>query len=168
MTQDMDAEAIDAQDESGVIKALRSQIKDLEKDLKSRPDRDTLEAEFLTQQERNSAISSQLVDLGHPAGMSAIIAEKMGEGDVTRESVTATLQGLGYNLEATPETAPDPSETSESDQALAEVTSLSSQVASAAGNPPADDTMAKIAATETREELAALMAEKGLTEQHTG
>lgn len=169
MTTDNHTDTTDSSDESAVIKALRSQIKDLEKDIKARPDRETVEADIRSQLERESAIAEQLVTLGHPKGMSAIVAGKLGEGEITPEGVATALTTLGYEvkLEDTSEKSDDSSTPDEASQALADVASLSSQVSSAAQNAPTDDTARLIAEAPDREALAQVMADKGMTAQYT-
>lgn len=164
MTLDNNTEGADAQDgsmeDSPVIKALRKQIRDLENANKSAPTRESIEAEIRTELERESAISSQLIELGHPAGMSAFLKGKL-EGDVTRESVVAALEGIGYKVEV-----PDAAEGSDGAAAagqsdLARVASLSAQVASAASGASSDDIMQRINQAQTPAELQAIMAEAG-------
>lgn len=167
MTQDNDTAGVNTPDEStddsGVMKALRKQIKDLENQLKSAPSRESVEAEIRTELERVSAISEQLIALGHPAGMANILKGTLGDADVTLDSVAQALQSIGYSVEVSDGTSKSGAdEPSEEASNLARVTNLSAQVQSAAqgGNP--DDVLQKIRSAETPGELAAIMAERDL------
>lgn len=169
MTQDNDTAGVNdtsdgSTDDSGVMKALRKQIKDLENQLKSAPSRESVEAEIRTELERESAISEQLIALGHPVGMANILKGTLGDADVTLDSVAQALQSIGYSVEVPDETSKSDADESEEASNLARVTNLSAQVQSAAQGGDLDDVLQKIGQAETPAQLAAIMAEAGLTD----
>jgi hypothetical protein len=173
LTQEQHTEEMDTTDESTedspVIKALRKQVADLTKAAKSAPSRDSVEAEIREELARESAISEQLVALGHPAGMSAILKGTLGDAEVTRESVAEALQGIGYQVEVdeTAEQSDDPESSSQAAD-LAKVTGLSAQVRSAANGLDPNASLSKdIAGAKTPAELNAVMEKAGLTAKYT-
>ena len=166
MTQDNDTTGVDATDESvdsPVMKALRQQVKDLTKLVNNAPTRESIEAEIREGLARESAISEHLVALGHPAGMSAILTGQLGDAEVTRESVTEALQGIGYQVVVDDATSEPDGEAPSQQSDLAKVTSLSAQVRTAAQSGAEDDLSKKISQAQTPADLAALMAEAGLS-----
>lgn len=146
--------------DSGVVKALRAQIRDLERELKTRPAADTLEAEIRSKLAREDAAASLLIERGQPARLAKYMLQEI-EGDVDGSAVDSFLQGLG--LDAKPASV-EGSGSAEGASALAEVTSLASQVSTAAAGTPADNLFDKIAGARNQEELNALMAEAGLVQ----
>jgi hypothetical protein len=149
--------------ESGVMKALRKQIRDLEGELKSRPSRDSLEAELRSQLEREKAAASQLVEKGHPAGLAELMLQKIdSDADITEEVVDGFLKGLGYESQA-PQSE-SKSEPSEQERQLAEVTQLSRQVSVAATGEQTDDVMKRIGEAKSVSELAAIAAQGGFAQ----
>lgn len=157
----MAEEIIHNEDESGnespVMKGLRSQIRDLERELKARPAREEVEAELRAQLKREEAAAAQLIEQGHPAGLARFMLSEIGDAEVTPETVSGFLQGLGFD--AKPVSA-DGAPASQ-DQQLAEVTSLASRVSAAASGAPADSVMDRINAARSPEEVAAIMREIG-------
>jgi hypothetical protein len=168
LTQDNNTEgdvALDESTDSPVMKALRKQIKDLEKQANSAPTRESIEAEVRDELARQSAISEQLIALGHPVGMSSLLKGQLGEAEVTRESVAEALRGIGYQVEVDGASSEPEGEDSTQDHTdLANVTGLSAKVRSAAQGGDEDDLMRKIALTTNQGELNALMAEAGLVQ----
>jgi hypothetical protein len=148
--------------DSPVMKALRKQIKDLTQLVNNAPTRESIEAEIRAQLDRNSAISEQLIALGHPAGMSEVIRGQLGEGEVTLESVASALQTIGYKVEVAngPEGEDTVQDTTSSD--LANISNLSAQVRSAAGGDVRMDGVSKVNQASTQAELIELMRKDGL------
>jgi hypothetical protein len=148
--------------DSPVMKALRKQIKDLTQLVNNAPTRESIEAEIRAQLDRNSAISEQLIALGHPAGMSEVIRGQLGESDVTLESVASALQTIGYKVEVAngPEGEDTVQDTTSSD--LANISNLSAQVRSAAGGDVRMDGVSKVNQASTQAELIELMRKDGL------
>ena len=164
MTLENNTDGTDAVDESAdspVMKALRQQIKDLKDLVKAAPTRESIEAEIRAGLARESAISEQLIALGHPAGMSVVLNGKLGEAEVTRESVASALQSIGYKVEVDDAAQDEGNEPTVNQSDLANVSSLSAQVRSAAG-PDHSDLATKIANAQSQQEVAALMGEAGL------
>ena len=168
MTQEQHAATVEAEDEyqdSPVIKALRKQIRDLTKERDARPDRDTLEAELRPSWERDKAIEAELMGFGHPKAILDIVKDQLGESEVNRESVAKALEVIGYTVEltASADEAPVSDAGSVPDEMsnLAQVTSLSRQVQSAASGATSDDLSKRIAGAKSREELVAIMDEAG-------
>lgn len=178
MTDSDHTEGVDTTDESNqdseVLNTVRKRNRELEKELKSRPTREELEAEIRTELGREKALGEQLVALGHPAGMSAILKEKLKGEDITlaegqraHPKVIEALQGVGYQVEV-PDAAPESSSEPSQESDLAKVQSLSASVRSAASGADLTDSVAKkIAAAKTPAELAETMREAGLTASYT-
>jgi hypothetical protein len=169
LTQESNTEGTENLDESTVdspvIKALRRQIKDLEKAVSTAPTRESVEAEIRESLARESAISSQLVALGHPAGLSEFLKGKLGDAEVTRDSVAAALTGIGYAVDVDGASSESGVEVSAQQSDLAKVANLSAQVRSAALGGTSDDLARKISQAQSQAELNALMEEAGLTAQ---
>jgi hypothetical protein len=147
------------------MKALRKQIKDLEKLVNSAPTRESIEAEVRVELARQTAISEQLIALRHPAGLAEFLQGKLGDAEVTRESVAEALRGIGYQVEVDGASSePEGESPTEDHTDLANVTGLSAKVRSAAQGGDEDDLMRKIALTTNQGELNALMAEAGLVQ----
>ena len=158
----MTAEEIDRNDDSstedsGVIKALRIQLKELEKDLKSRPAREDLESEIRAQLKRESDAAALLTEQGQPGGLARDLLFEIGDAEITAEAVSGYLQGRGFQV------APVSSDGQEQtpDQHLAEVTSLASAVTAAASGASADSVSQRIAKAQSPAELEAIMEEIG-------
>jgi hypothetical protein len=147
------------------MKALRKQIKDLQSQVNSAPTRESIEAEIREGLARESAISEQLIALNHPAGLSEFLKGKLGDAEVTRESVAEALKGIGYQVEEADASEGDGTEQSAQASDLAKVSTLSSRVRSAAQGEPSDAAMQRIQGAESPEKLAAIMAELGLSAQ---
>ena len=150
-------------EESGVFKALRQQVKDQKKELDAAPDRTELEVEIRATLKHESAIEAELIGLGHPIGIRELVDEKLGENEVTKETVTEALIAIGYKVDET-DGATEESNKDTTKSGLAEVSNLSSAVQSAAQNKPSDDLAEKIASANTPEALAKVMAEAEQTQ----
>jgi len=148
--------------ESGVIKAMRIQIKDLEKALKAAPDAEALRAEFKAEQAKSTAVIKQLVAYGQPEGLSETIAGKV-EGDVTEESVLAALRSIGLDAVETEGSVKE----ADPNAALAEVSGLSGEVSAAANANPAVTGLQSIAEAETIDDLQAIADEGGWGTNYT-
>ena len=158
MADEIYQDADETSEDSPVIKALRSQIKDLKKELGARPARDEVEAEVRTKLNRESAIAALLIERGQPAGLAEFALTKIGDAEVTAEAVSGFLQGLGVTVEPVSAEAEDqPSQS----QQLADVTSLASRVSAAAQGASADSVMERMGKTQSKAEIEALMAEIG-------
>lgn len=170
MTQDNYTDGNDAvdqsMDDSPVMKALRKQIKDLQSQVNAAPTRESIEAEIRAGLARESAISEQLIALGHPAGMSAFLNGQLGEAEVSRESVANALQSIGYQIEVDDAAQEQEVEAQANLSDLANVSRLSAQMQSIT-QPGREDNIAKVNAAQTPEELVELMRQQGLlTSQH--
>ena len=165
MTQDNDDQATESQDESnseqdsGVIQSLREQIKELNRELKRQPSRSEIEAEVQEKLTRNFAIDSMLGTLGHPAGIRSVVAEQLGDADVTLESVTEALTAIGYTVEVGDGASSQEDEATANAADLADVSNLSARVRSAAKGATVESITDRIAKAKSREELQALAAE---------
>lgn len=170
MAQDNTTEGTETQDESTdneLIRSLREQLKEKDKQLKSAPTRESVEAEIRTELERESAISEQLVALGHPKGMSAVLKGKLKEdAEVTRDSVAEALTSIGYEVEVEGAATESESEKSVNQEGLAKVSELSAKVrTTASGDAP--DPIARLNQAATQADLVALTEELGLNKQHS-
>jgi len=165
LTQDNTTDAVDVQDtdqDNSLIRSLRSDIKDLQKELKARPDRETLAAELKDQLTRDSAIETQLIGFGHPAGILDTVKGMLGDAEVTAEAVAGALASIGYKVDVDDATSDQEEVTEPEVTDLAKVTALSAQVQSAAKGKDSRNVEARIAQTETPEEVTAIMKEAGL------
>jgi hypothetical protein len=154
-------ETTDESMDSPVIKALRKQIAELTKERSNAPTREIIEAEVRSQLARESAISEQLIALGHPAGLSEFLKGKLGDVDVTRESVASALQGIGYQVEVAGAPEEGEAEASPSND-LANVSNLSASVRSATTGDSRIDGVSKVNMVNTQAELVELMRKEGL------
>ena len=148
--------------ESGVLKAVRAELRAAVAELKTRPDEDTLRAEFKAEQAKNTAVIKQLVAYGQPEGLSETIASKV-EGDVTEESVLAALKSIGLDAVETEGGV----EEADPNAALAEVSGLSGEVSAAANANPAVTGLQSIAEAETVDDLQAIADEGGWGTNYT-
>jgi hypothetical protein len=148
-------------DDSPVIRALRQQIKDLKEQVKNVPSRESIEAEVRTKLERTSALSAQLVALGHPAGLAALLEGQLGEAEVTRESVVQLLEGIGYQVAVDDASSEEGTQPAAGLADLAKVSTLSAQVASTVKGGNQASVLQRIAEAQTPAELAAIAAQEG-------
>jgi hypothetical protein len=149
-------------DDSGVIKALRKQVNDLQKELKSRPDRDVLLSEFQVEQARNSEIVDQLISLRHPKGMLDAVKGRIdGEADITQEVVAKALTDIGYQVEVGGDGSSQVDDSTQVQAELAGVADLSAQVQSAAGSGNPASILDRINQAESQAEIAKIAAEGG-------
>ena len=168
MSQDNDTEAADEQqetnDDSSVIKTLRKELREALKELKAAPDRDTIVAEVKDGLTRDLAIESQLIGFGHPAGILETVKGKLGDADVSPETVAKALESVGYKVDVEGATSDDDSvdSGSETNVDLVKVTQLSAEVQSASKGKTTTDVTTRIAQAETNEEVNKIMAEEGL------
>jgi hypothetical protein len=151
-------EANETNEDSPVIKALRAQIKDLKKDLDTRPVRDEVELEIRTQLKRESDVAAQLIAQGQPAGLAEFALTKIGDADVTAEAVSAFLQGIG--VAANPVSADADPQPTQSQQ-LADVSTLAGKVAAASSGATAESVAERLGQTQSMAEVEAIMAEIG-------
>lgn len=163
MTEDNTTEINDPEgdptpsDDSSVIKQLRQQLKDAQKELKAVPSRSDVESEVRAAVAREVAIERQLVALKQPEGLRPLIEEKLGDAEVDAEGVTEALKAIGFEITDSPEGGDE-----EASENLSDVANLSNQVANAANQGDTDDFSERLAQTETPEDVAALMAELDL------
>ena len=168
MPQDDNTKAADDQqakdDESSVIKTLREENRKLAKELKAAPDRETIVAEIKDGLTRDLAIEAQLISFGHPAGILEVVKGKLGDADVSPETVTKALESVGYKVDVEDATSDNDSEDSESEANadLVKVTSLSAEVQSAAKGKTTVDVTTRIAQAKNQDEINKIMAEAGL------
>lgn len=151
-------------DDSPIIKALRSQIRDLEKAVKSAPTRESIEAELRNELVREKAITEQLIALGHPAGMWTTVNGRLGEADVTADAVAEALRGIGYQVEIGGAPEGNGEQPAAVNSQLAQVANLSAQVSTASASTPASF-LDRINSAKDSAELNAIMAESGELQQ---
>lgn len=167
MTDDIITEPVEeGESESGedtsLVKDLRKQIRDLQRDLKAVPNRSDLEANIRASVAREKAIESELVALKLPSGLLDTVEGKMGGAEVNRESVVAALTAIGFDLTESTEGGEESAPAQQDAENLAGVANLASQVANAANQQTTDNLTDKINAAQTPEELANLMREAGM------
>lgn len=169
MTQNQNTEPVDAPSEDGsaVIKALRAQIRDLEKDLKAAPDAESIIAEYEAGRQRTGAVEAALVSQGVPKGIAPLVQDKLGESEVTDESVAKILADLGFQAEEDQGASGQGERGTSREEALPGVTELGTQVRAAAQGGSAASIMQQINAATSRGEVAKIAEEAGfLTTQY--
>ena len=156
--EEIDQNVEPSTDESGLIKALRIQLREQEKELKARPAREDLESEIRTKLKRESDAAALLTKQGQPSGLAEFMLSKIGDQEVTEQSVAGFLEGIGLtaNPASEDDEAPAPP-----NQQLAEVTDLASRVSAAASAAPAGNVMDRLAQAKNQAEVNAIMAEVG-------
>lgn len=147
---------------SALVKDLRKQLKDAQRELKSVPSRTEIEADIRAAVAREKAIESQLIALNLPVGLSETVEGKLGDADVTPEKVAEALTAIGFEVTAPTEGEDDDDSGQETAENLASVANLGNQVANAAKQQDTDNLTDKINEAESPAEVARLMAEAGL------
>jgi hypothetical protein len=158
LTEEIDHNEDSSTDESGLIKALRLQLKDQEKELKARPAREDLESEIRAQLKRESDAAALLIEQGHPSGLARFMLSEIGDAEITGETVSGFLKGLGFDAEPV---SSDEGEQPAPSQDLAEVASLASRVSSAASGVSIDQVSERIANADSVAEITRIMEEIG-------
>jgi hypothetical protein len=172
LTQDNNTDAVDAQEQSQsgedspVIKELRKQLKDMQKELKSMPSRSDIEAELRSQLEREQAVESQLVAHNVPTSIRSIVEEKLGDADPTAEAVVEALTALGFSVEDDGGASEDGEADGQAASDLAAVSDLSAKVRSTAKGGQPESDMDKISRAKSREELQAIASEAGFLQRN--
>ncbi len=170
MTQDndtIDDSATDESGESAVLNGLRKELRAIQKELKSRPDRDSMRTELKAELAGDSTIETLLEGFGHPKGMLDTIKGKLGESEATAETVAAALASTGYSVEVEGAVSTDiESVKSETETELAKVSRLSAEVQATAKKGTTVDVTDQIAAADTQEEVNTIMAKAGLLEDY--
>jgi hypothetical protein len=161
LTEEIDQNVEVSTEDSGTLKALRAQIKNLEKELDARPAREELESQIRASLRREEDAAAQLIALGQPGGLARFALSEIGDAEVNEESVAAFLKGLGYDAKPVSE---EIEQTPSPAQQLAEVTDLGRRVSTAANNAPAG-VGERIRAANSVAELEAIMAEADLLSQ---
>ena len=106
--------------------------------------------------------------LGHPEGMLETVKAKVGDAEVNRDAVAQALTSIGYKVaDDNDASSADAEDSAQANEALAKVSSLSSEVSSAAQNPPADQAKRKISEAKTMDELIAATQEAGIDTSYT-
>ncbi len=170
MTQELDANGDPVTDESGesaVLNGLRKELRAVQAELKSRPDRDALRTELKAELAGDTVIETLLEGFGHPRGILETIKGKLGESEATAETVAAALTSIGYKVDVEGATSTvEEGVESEGKTDLAKVSLLSAEVqATAKGKTTVDPTDAINSAT-TQDELNAAAAQAGILENY--
>jgi hypothetical protein len=166
LTQEGYTDTTDVEDESSgneseVLRSLRKQLKEKDRELSARPDRATLEAEIREGLKRDAAIEGALTTFGHPAGILDVVKAKLGDAEVSPETVAEALRSIGYQVEVPDATAGTGEEQVDQLSDLATVSTLSAQVRSAATGG-ATDPLEAINRANTPEELRAAVEKAGI------
>lgn len=146
--------------DSPVMKALRKQIRDLEKQLSSTPTRESIEAEVEARYLRRQAIQAELIQLGVPTGIGEFLEGKLGEAEVNTSSVTDLLRGIGFSVGEAGVPDGNGEEQQEANSQLAKVASLSAQVSTSSSGGPANF-LDRINSANSPAELEAILKESG-------
>ena len=149
----------DDDDNSSVITELRSRIKELKSEIK---DRRNVEADVRRELAREFAVGDELEALGHPRKMASRVLDQIIDDEINRDTVTDALEQFGYQF------TDDTDETTTKRRQIEPPSpgSLSASVNTAL-NTTDEDHVNDIYTAQTREELAAIMASKGLTTDYT-
>lgn len=168
MTDDNTTETDESQEgtseeDSPVIKAIRKENRDLKKRLDSQP----TEAELLEKARavvaRESAIDKQLIAYKVPTSVRELVEAKLGDAEITPESVKDALVALDFQVTSQDESGDDSQpNTQQTADDLAAVASLGNQVANAASQPDNDNITDKLNKAETPAEVAQIMRDAGL------
>ena len=153
-------------EESATFKELRSQVRALQKELKSK-DESLAQFETERQSARESAAKSIVDDLGLP-GMKEDVLNGI-EGEINAASVEAYLAEKlpAEVLEALKSSDSEPAVEKTLDQAPDKPASeIAQRVADAAAGGAVKDLTTQIGETTSRDELNALMRERGLAKDH--
>jgi len=144
------------EDESAVIRALRSDIKDAKTAVKTAEKAaETAVEDARAQVARESKAQEIVDDLGYPK-LTSLVLEKV-EGDLTPEGVTEFLTGLGLDAES--KGSDGGGEEGEA-ATVADVANLGKRLASTSRG--ADTFADELAQTKTPEEAAAVAAKHGM------
>jgi hypothetical protein len=170
LTTENTSATTEPQDESGVIKGLRQQLKDKDARISelenSIPDTETLEAEIRERLKRDSAIEAELGRLGHPVGILGVVKDKLGENEVNTQSVAEALQGIGYEVDVEGAAQGQADQASPEHADLARVTQLSNQVSSATQGDPSASVVDRINSAQSAAEIEKIMSEIGGLKSH--
>jgi hypothetical protein len=167
-TPDLTPEVPVVGDETPLIKSLRKQLKELQKNT---PSRAQIEAEVRAEIRREQDLADTLIALGHPAAASSWVLPKLGDRPADFDNVSAILADAGYepgqtapaSSRPTAPTQPTPAAPTV-DPNLRAVSSLSAQVATVVSGGP-KTAMQRIAEAQTPAELAAIAAEHGFLQE---
>lgn len=149
----------DEEDNSPVIKELRSQLRAKEKQLADlQAFREKVEADA---QSRRDSTAEQIVNtLGIPGLKDDVL--NWVEGDITEEAVKSILEAKSIPLPTQDGAQPTPNRTGSN----APVSEIAQQVADAAAGRDMRSLDERIANASSQAELNQLMKEAGLTQQH--
>jgi len=152
--------SLDTDGESSVISELRKRNRELEKLLKSAVTPEDVEAEVEKRISRRDAAEDVLVRLGYNPKVSRLVLSGI-EDDITEESVVSFLDSLGVE----PQAARHESEDAPKERPLGKTGEFAARVSSAARRGPGQDPLLeRINSAKNRQELAAIMAEAGLSQ----
>lgn len=158
MTDQETAEQEGTGEESGVIKALRKQINDLQAELKNRPDSPDIDALVSERVQKRDAARDVLVRQGYSPKMTDLVLKNL-EGDVTEEAVSSFLDSIGLEAKS------DESEQKPEPKPISSVADLASQVASAsAKDKVGDQVLQSLNEAKSQAEIDALMRQAGLAQ----
>lgn len=157
MTDQIVENEVGNEDESGVIRSLRDQVKALQSELKSRPGDVNIEAEVERRVARRDATRDALVNLGYSAKMTNLVLDNV-EGDPTPEAVSSFLESVGLTAQSGKPGKPDP-------KPVGSVADLASRVAAAASTDPArDQVMEGLLQAKNARDIDAIMRQAGLAQ----
>ena len=154
--------------ESGLVKSMRKQIRDLEKTV-SANDPEALEERIRTEVKRESEVAELMDKAGYPKLTATVLAKV--EGDVTAESVTAALADLGLTAQGSADDDDDTEDSSKPKPGseitevtpglVGDVANLGSDLNAATANAGKTDPLKDIGEAETMADLTAIAAAEG-------
>ena len=168
MTQEQyagDGDVSDESSESSVLNGVRRELREAQKALKAKPDRDEMRAELKAELAGDFKIETLLEGFGHPKGILDTVKGKLGETEATVESVAKALTSIGYTVDVEGASSSDESVESNTEADLAKVANLSAQVQATTQGGASANVMDRISAANSNAEVEAIMAEAGLLQE---
>lgn len=146
--------------DSGVIRDLRQQVKALQRNLKA-SEAKVADAVAIARAQIQS--EQAYAETGLPDSVRDTVLGALGDAPATAEALTEAAEGLGLGGLLRPAESPAPAAPAESAvvESIASVASLGASVAHMAMTGQNDNIMDRIMSAETPDQLAAIMRESG-------
>lgn len=162
MTQNQNTEPATELEGDALVKDLRAQLKARPKEDEVQKRIDNAVAEALSARDRDDAIKSVLIARDVPAGVSELVAKKLGESDVTEESVAEVLTTIGFDASPSGGDSSEKATEPVKAEALAGVTDLANQVKTSGEGGSTAPVADQFNAAQSREEILEIAAREGL------
>lgn len=169
MAEDTGIDGIEDVEQSGVITALRKQVRELQAAVKDN-DPSVVEAKVRAQVKRETEAATLMEKAGYPKLVDTFLAQ-VPDGEIDAAKASEFLDGLGLTPQEPSGKEDDASEGDGEEQeeaggsvdpaAVAEIAGTGSDLAAKTAQAGGADPLAKIAAAESQEELIELAREGG-------